>query len=67
MCYVLVLKHSYAKKVRANGLRTKCGGEVLKCMKDFVDVQLTANGLRLRRYHADGAGELVGQLIRKST
>ena len=63
--HVLVLKHSDAKKVWAYGLKTTCGEEVLKCMKDFVEVQLTADGLRLRRYHADGAGELVGQHIRK--
>ena len=40
--HVLVLKHSDAKKVWAYGLRTKYGEEVLKCMKDFVEVQLTA-------------------------
>ena len=34
-------------------------------MKDFVEVQPIAYGLRLRRYHADGAGELAGQHIRK--
>ena len=57
--------HSDAKKVWAYGLRTKCIEVVLKCMKDFVEVQLTADGLRLRIYHADGAGELVGLHIRK--
>ena len=50
---MLVLKHSAAKKVWAYGLRIQCGEEVLKCMKDFVEVQLTADGLQLRRYHAD--------------
>ena len=63
--YVLVLKHSDAKKVWAYGLRTKCGEEIFKCMKVFVEVQLTADELRLRRYHADGAGKSVGQHIRK--
>ena len=63
--HVLVQKHSGTKKVWAYGLRTICGEEVLKCMKDFVEVQLIADGLRLRRYHTDAAGELVGQHIRK--
>ena len=30
-------------------------------------MQLSADGLRRRRYYADGAGELVGQHIRKYT
>ena len=53
--HVLVLRQSDAKKVWAYVLRTICGEEVLKCMKDFVEVQLIADGLRLRRYHADDA------------
>ena len=50
--HVLVLRYSDAKKGWAYGLRTKCGEEVLKCMKDFVEVQLIADELRLRIYHA---------------
>ena len=61
--HVLVLKQCNAKKVLANGLRTKCGEEVLKSTKDFLEVQLLADGLR--RYIAEGAGKLVGQYNRK--
>ena len=63
--HVLVRKAQECKKVSAYELRTTCGEEVLECLKDFVGVQLIEDGLRLRRYHADGAGELVGQRIRR--
>ena len=38
-------------------MRTIYGEEVFKRMKDFIEVQIIADGLRLRRYHADGIGE----------
>jgi hypothetical protein len=60
----LQFKHKDAKKVYVYGLVSKSGDEVLKCMKDLVEVQLVADGLQMKRYHADGAGELIGKHIR---
>ena len=38
--HVLAFKHSDVKKVWVYGLYTKSGDEVLKCVKDLVEVQL---------------------------
>lgn len=60
----LQFKHGESKKVYVYGLVTKSGDEVLECMKDLVEVQLPADGITMKRYHADGAGELIGKHIR---
>ena len=52
--HVLAFKHSDVKKVWVYGLYTKGGDEVLKCIKDLVEVQLVQDGLTMKRYHADG-------------
>lgn len=62
--HVLQFKHREAKKVYVYGLKTKSGDEVLQCLKDLVEIQLPADGLVMKRYHADGAGELIGKHIR---
>jgi hypothetical protein len=52
----LQFKHKDAKKVYVYGLVSKSGDEVLKGMKDLVEVQLVADEQQMQRYHADGAG-----------
>ena len=67
--HVLAFKHSDVKRVRVHGLHTKSGDEVLKYVKDLVEVQLAQDGLTMNRYmqmmwEIDG-GRLIGRHIRK--
>jgi hypothetical protein len=47
----LQFKHKESKKVYVYVLvKARVGDEVLKCMKDLVEVQLVADGLQMKRY-----------------
>jgi hypothetical protein len=62
--HVLAFKHSDSKKMWIYGMKTKSGEEVLECIKNLVEVKLPQDGITMNRYHADGAGELIGKHVR---
>ena len=64
--YVLLFTDIATKMIWEYPLKERSGDEVLRCVKDFVEVQLAKfpGHHRLAHYHADGGKELIDQRVK---
>ena len=65
--YVLLFTDIATKMIWEYPLKERSGDEVLRCVKDFVEVQLAkfpGHHHRLAHYHADGGKELIDQRVK---
>jgi hypothetical protein len=56
--YTLVYTDHASKYTWLYGLKTK--DQALDCLKHLINVKLPKAGIRMKHYHSDGAGELIG-------
>jgi hypothetical protein len=56
--YVLVYIDHASKYTWLYGLKNK--NQALDCLKHLIEVKLVQINIKMKHYHADGTGELVG-------